>query len=97
MYRLKDSTVRTLLRRLEARGYVTHRLEGKVFIYAATTAPQRVAAHSVRQIIERFWSGSVEQFLHGMVAEKVLTPAEIARLAKKIRQGNTQKQPDTKQ
>lgn len=90
-YRLKDSTLRTLLRRLEARGYVTHRVERKVFIYAATTAPQRVAAHSVRQIIDRFWSGSVEQFLHGMVAEKILTPAEIARLARKIGQGSVRK------
>jgi BlaI family penicillinase repressor len=83
-HRLKDSSVRTLLRRLEAREYVAHRTEGKVFIYEATTAPQQVAAHSVRQIIDRFWSGSVEQFLTGMVDEKVLTRAEIARLAKKI-------------
>ena len=83
-YKLKDSSVRTLLRRLEARDYVAHRAEGKVFIYEATTAPQQVAAHSVRQIIDRFWSGSVEQFLTGMVDEKILTRAEIARLAKKI-------------
>jgi predicted transcriptional regulator len=94
-YRLKDSTLRTLLRRLEARGYLAHRVEGKVFIYEATTAPQRVAAHSVRQIIDRFWAGSVEQFLHGMVAEKILTPAEIARLAKKIGHGRTRKHTDT--
>ena len=83
-HKLKDSSVRTLLRRLEARGYVAHRTEGKMFVYEATTAPQQVAAHSVRQIIDRFWSGSVEQFLTGMVDEKILTRAEIARLAKKI-------------
>ena len=83
-HRLKDSSVRTLLRRLEAREYVSHRVEGKVFIYEATTAPRQVAAHSVRQIIDRFWSGSVEQFLTGLVDEKILTRAEIARLAKKI-------------
>jgi hypothetical protein len=47
-------------------------------------APKRVAAHSVRQIIDRFWSGSVEQFLTGMVDEKILTRSEIARLARKI-------------
>ena len=76
--------MRTLLRRLESRGYVSHRLEGKTFVYEATMAPKRVAAHSVRQIIDRFWSGSVEQFLTGMVDEKILTPAEIARLARKI-------------
>ena len=83
-HKLKDSSVRTLLRRLEARDYVSHHIDGKVFVYEATTAPQTLAARSVRQIIDRFWSGSVEQFLTGMVDEKILTRAEIARLAKKI-------------
>ena len=93
-HRLKDSSVRTLLRRLEERGYVSHVTEGKVFIYRATSAPQQVAAHSIRQLIDRFWSGSVEQFLTGMVDEKILTPGEIARLAKKIRHGKTRKNTD---
>ena len=93
-HRLKDSSVRTLLRRLEGRGYVSHRLDGKTFIYEATMAPRRVAAHSVRQMIDRFWSGSVEQFLTGMVAEKILTPSEIARLARKISLAKKRKKPD---
>lgn len=84
VHRLKDSSVRTLLRRLETRAYVSHRLEGKTFLYEAKMAPKRVAAHSVRHIIDRFWSGSVEQFLTGMVDENILTRAEIARLARKI-------------
>jgi BlaI family transcriptional regulator, penicillinase repressor len=81
---LKDSTIRTLLRRLEERGYLTHTVEGKVFLYEAAVQPRSLAARTVKQIIERFWSGSAEQFLAGMVDEKVLTRAEIARLAKKI-------------
>ncbi len=83
-HRLKDSSVRTLLRRLGERGYVSHRLDGRTFVYEATMAPKRVAAHSVRQIIDRFWSGSAEQFLTGLVDEQILTPGEIARLARKI-------------
>ncbi len=82
---LKDSSVRTLLRRLETRGYVTHRLEGKVFVYQAAVPPRSVAARAVRQIIERFCAGSVEQFLVGMVDEKVLTVGEIERLVRKVR------------
>jgi BlaI family penicillinase repressor len=94
-HRLKDSSVRTLLRRLEARGYVSHRLDGKTFVYQATMAPKRVAAHTVRQIIDRFWSGSVEQFLTGMVDENILTPAEIARLARKVGPAKKRKNTDT--
>ena len=82
---LKDSSVRTLLRRLEARGYLSHRLEGKVFVYQAAVPARGVAARAVRQIIERFCSGSVEQFLVGMVDEKVLSMDEIQRLARKVK------------
>ena len=82
---LKDSSMRTLLRRLEARGLVTHRTEGKVFIYEAVQPPQQVAAGAVRHIIQRFFSGSVEQMLVGMVDEKVLSASDLERLARKVR------------
>jgi predicted transcriptional regulator len=82
---LKDSTVRTLLRRLEARGYLTHHLDGKVFVYEAAVPAQSVAAGAVRQIIKRFWAGSAEQFLAGMVDEKVLSVEEIQKLARRVK------------
>jgi len=82
---LKDPTVRTLLRRLEARGYLRHRVEGKVFVYRARVPQQSVAARAVQHIIDRFCSGSVEQFLAGMVDERVLSIEEIQRLARKVR------------
>jgi BlaI family penicillinase repressor len=82
---LKDPSVRTLLRRLERRGYLSHRLKGKVFVYRAKVHAQGVAARAVQHIIERFCSGSVEQFLVGMVDENVLSMEEIRRLAKRVR------------
>jgi predicted transcriptional regulator len=82
---LKDSTIRTLLRRLEARGFLSHRLEGKTFLYRAAVPPRSLAARAVQHIIEKFCAGSVEQFLVGMVDEKVLPADEIERLAKKVR------------
>ena len=84
-HELKDSTVRTLLRRLEDRDYLTHTVAGKVFVYRAALPPRSLAARSVRQLIERFWAGSAEQFLAGMVDEKVLTPAQIRKLAAKVK------------
>jgi len=82
---LKDSSVRTLLRRLEGRGYLKHRLDGKIFVYEAALPSRSVAARAVEHIIQRFCSGSVEQFLVGMVDEKVLPIDEIRRLARKVR------------
>ena len=84
-HELKDSTIRTLLRRLEDRDYLTHTVDGKVFVYRASVPPRSLAARSVQQIIERFWSGSAEQFLAGMVDEKVLTRAQIRKLASKVK------------
>lgn len=81
---LKDSTIRTLLRRLQEKGYVTHQVEGRTFIYRAVEAPQNVAARAVRQIIDRFCDGSLEQLLVGMVENKVIDPAEIQELARKV-------------
>jgi predicted transcriptional regulator len=82
---LSDSSIRTLLRRLEARGLMSHVVEGKVFIYRADVSSTRVAADAVKRLIQGFWSGSAEQFLTGLVDEKVLSMAEIQRLARKVK------------
>lgn len=73
-----------MLRRLEKRGYLEHRVEGKVFVFRATVRRPSVAARAVQHIIDRFWAGSVEQFLTGMVDERLLSAAELRRLARKV-------------
>jgi predicted transcriptional regulator len=82
---LKDSSIRTLLRRLEARGYLSHEVVGNTFVYRAAAPSSSVAARAVRHIIERFWAGSVEQFLVDMVDENVISPRELDRLARKVK------------
>lgn len=81
---MKESTVRTVLTRLEEKGYVTHRVEGRTNVYSGLDAPQSVAARSVRQIIERFCGGSVEQLLLGMVNNDVVDERELQRMAQRI-------------
>src|ERR1041385_2048311 len=81
---MKESTARTMLKRLEEKGYVRHRVEGRTNVYSGVDAPQSVAAKAVRQIIERFCGGSVEQLLVGMVANDVVDERELERLAQRI-------------
>src|SRR5262245_9922156 len=69
---LKDSTIRTILRRLEEKGYVEHDVEGRTYIYRPRVEPQNVAAQQVRGIIDRFCRGSVENLLVGMVDENLI-------------------------
>ena len=60
---MKDSTIRTVLRRLEEKGFLTHHTEGRTFIYKASDARQNVALRAVKAIIDRFCGGSAEQLV----------------------------------
>jgi predicted transcriptional regulator len=82
---LKETTVRTLLRRLEQKGYLTHREEGRAYVYCAVEPARSLAARAVRQIIDRFCRGSVEELVSGMVDAKVLTKGEMDRLEEFVR------------
>ena len=81
---LKDSTVRTVLRRLEEKGYLTHSVEDRTFIYRPAESRQRVAGRAVKRIVDWFCEGSVEALLVGMVDSKVLDRSELQRLADRI-------------
>jgi predicted transcriptional regulator len=81
---LKNATVRTLLRRMEEKGYVTHRVEGRVFIYGAAIKPQRAAAGAVRRVLDRFCGGSVERLLVGLLEARVVDPSQLRALSRKV-------------
>ena len=81
---MKDSTARTILRRLEEKGFLAHEVEGRTFVYRSVQPRQSTAARAVSHIIDRFCGGSVEQLLVGMVENDVLDSRELARLAQKI-------------
>jgi len=81
---LKDSTVRTVLRRLEEKGYLAHSVDDRTFIYSPAESRQRVAGRAVKRIVDWFCEGSVETLLVGMVDSKVLGRAELQRLADHI-------------
>src|SRR5580692_11806143 len=80
---MKDSTIRTVLRRLEEKGYLTHETEGRTFIYTASDARQNVAVRAVKSIIDRFCGGSAEQLVLGIVDNAVLNHKQLERLARK--------------
>ncbi len=82
--RMKDSTIRTVLRRLEEKGYLTHHIQGRTFIYKASDVRQNVAVRAVKGIIDRFCGGSAEQLVLGMVDNAVLNRKQLERLARKI-------------
>jgi predicted transcriptional regulator len=81
---MKESTARTILKRLEDKGYVRHRVEGRTNIYSGIEPRESVAARAVRRVIDTLYGGSVEELLVGMVDSEVVDSSELASLARKI-------------
>jgi BlaI family transcriptional regulator, penicillinase repressor len=81
---MKESTIRTVLRRLEEKGYVAHELSGRTFIYRAAEERQNVAVRAVKNIIDRFCGGSAEELVIGLVDNKVLDRKRLEHLTRKI-------------
>jgi BlaI family transcriptional regulator, penicillinase repressor len=81
---LKDSTIRTVLRRLEEKGYLAHEVENRTFVYRPAESRQNVAGRAVQRIVDWFCEGSVEELLVGMVDANVLGRDELQRLATRI-------------
>ena len=83
--KLKEATIRTILRRLEQKGYLRHDIQGRAYVYRAVEPARSLAARAVRQIIDRFCRGSVEELVSGMVEAKVLTKSELDILEEFVR------------
>jgi predicted transcriptional regulator len=81
---LTDSTIRTVLRRLEAKQVVQHDMDGTKFLYSAVHEPRKVATDAVLHVLKKFCRGSVEELLTGLVDHRVVDSAELKRLAAKI-------------
>jgi len=81
---LRESTVRTVLHRLEEKGYLTHTIDNRTFVYQAVEARRHVAAKAVQRIVDWFCNGSVEELLVGMVDSAVIEPAQLKSLAEKL-------------
>ena len=93
---MKDSTARTILKRLEEKGYVKRHVEGRTNVYRVSEPPRNLAVRTVQQIIDRLLGGSVEQLIVGMVDRDLLNERELRRLAEKLarRKNRTRRRQD---
>ena len=83
--RLKDATIRTVLRRLEEKGYVTHSVLSGTFIYEAKETAETTAAGAVRSIVERFCGGSLERALLSLVDAGFVDADQLVNLVGKLK------------
>ncbi len=83
--KLKESTVRTVLRRLEDKGYLTHDIEGRTYVYKPAQSREVVTARAVQRVADWFCAGSMKELLVGMVDARALGKTELDKIAARIK------------
>ena len=87
--RLAYTTVLTILRNLEGKGYVSHTEEGRVHRYLATVQQHAAQKNAVRHLTDKLFKGSMELLFVHLVSNRKLKPAEMRRLRKLLEDDST--------
>jgi predicted transcriptional regulator len=75
-----DSTVRTLLRVLETKGYLTHESRAKAYVHRALVGRQKVQRLVLRSMLARFFAGSAEDLVLRLIEDEHLTQNQLDEL-----------------
>ena len=77
---LARNTVQTMMVRLEERGWLKHREDGRTFIYSARIPRTKSLGAKVAQMVDRFFAGSPEDMVTALMEYRGLTPEEAGRI-----------------
>ena len=81
---LAYTSVLTTVRILEKKGYVTHRQEGRAFLYSPCVAEGEASRSEVRHVLQRFFGNSRERLLLSLLGDDEITADELQRLREAI-------------
>jgi predicted transcriptional regulator len=81
---LAYTSVLTTVRILEKKGYVTHRQEGRAFLYSPSLAEHDAGRSEVRQLLQRFFGNSREKLLLSLLGDDDISPEELKKLKEAI-------------
>ena len=81
---LAYTTVLTILRNLEAKGFVRHEEEGKAHRYLPLVAHATARRSALQRLVDKLFHGSAELLVAELVRDRALDADEIARLAKSL-------------
>ncbi len=79
---LAYTTVLTILRVLETKGYVSHEEEGRVHRYLASVQQQAARKSALRHLTSKMFKGSSELLFTHLVSDQKLSPEQVRRLRK---------------
>lgn len=78
------TTVATMLRKMEERGLVKHRLEGRSFIYKAGVAADEVTRSMADHLVDRLFEGSLADTVNHLLSTREVSREELAQLERLI-------------
>ncbi|MBI4501914.1 MAG: BlaI/MecI/CopY family transcriptional regulator [Gemmatimonadetes bacterium] len=81
---LAQTTVATLLSRLEKRGVVAHKSRARQYLYRATVTESDVRRVMVRDLTERLFDGDVAALMSHLLTGREVTPGDLARVKKLV-------------
>jgi len=81
---LAYTTIATMLRKMEARGLVSHRAEGRSFIYRAKVAADDVSRSMANHLVDRLFEGSLLDAVNHLLSSREVSPDELRQLEKLI-------------
>jgi BlaI family transcriptional regulator, penicillinase repressor len=77
---LAYTTVLTILRNLEAKGYVSHEAEGRAHRYSARIRQQSARKSAIRHLASKLFQGSAELLLAQLVSDRRLSEDQVRRI-----------------
>src|SRR5947209_557907 len=75
-----DSTVRTLLRVLESKGYVARDDRGTAYTFRAVVDRARAQRTAIRGLLKRIFGGSAEDLVLRLVEDEQITPEQLEEI-----------------
>jgi BlaI family transcriptional regulator, penicillinase repressor len=77
---LAPTTIATMLRKMEDKGIVAHRSEGRQYLYRATVSEAEVRRSMVNELVERVFAGDPAALVSHLVSDGRIDDAELQRL-----------------
>jgi BlaI family penicillinase repressor len=84
--KLAHTTISTMLRKMEARGLVAHREEGRAFVYRAAVAADEVTRSLGRHFVERLFEGSLANAVSHLLQSREVSRNELDQIEKFIKE-----------
>ena len=91
---LAPTTIATMLQKMEKKGVVVHRTEGRRFIYRPTISEAQVRTSMVEELTERLFGGDSSALVVHLIEKQHTTAAELAEIKEKIAAHETLREED---